>query len=267
MFHRIAIGIGLLALILLFSCGDGGQDSQATPAALPLPDTVTFAAHIAPIIHQNCMPCHRPGSVGPFDLISYEDVFKRKKMVRHVTETRYMPPWPADPAYRHFLDEKVLAQRDIDLIGKWVQQGGLLGDSQLIPEPPTYPTGSFLGEPDLVIRMDSAFFIAGDNRDRFLFGKIPYQIAQDTFIRAIEFVPGNTEVVHHMNGHLISYDSEAKTDVFEGERMVNREITPVEIAYPRLGLLNDDGSYPRLTPLVCSYLPGVQPQEIGRAHV
>jgi hypothetical protein len=259
MFHRIISGlIALLAAIGLTHCGTG-EPASTPEEALPLPDTVTFAEHIAPIVHQNCMPCHRPGSAGPFDLIRYEDVFKRKKMVRHVTETRYMPPWPADPDYRHFAGEKVLAQRDLELIGKWVEQGGLRGDSSLTPEPPHYPTGSYLGEPDLVIRMDSAFFIAGDNRDRFLFGKIPYQIAQDTFIRAIEFVPGNAEVVHHMNGHLISYDFAAKENVFEGKRIVDRETTPVEIAYPQLGLLNDDGSYPTLTPLVCNYLPGVQP--------
>jgi len=251
--------------LLLFSALLLGLIGCETPPPPPdlggeaLPETVTFAEHIRPIIHQNCMPCHRPGSAGPFSLISYKDVAKRAKMVAHVTGIRYMPPWPANPEYRHFANEKVLTDRQIALIKAWKEQGSLPGDTANMPSPPTYPDSSLIGEPDLVITMKEAFPIKGDNRDRFLFMKVPYQIAQDTFVRAIEFIPGNRKAVHHMNGHLISYKAGAKANVHEGEWVVDRETTPVETAYPRLGLLNDDGTYPELTPLVCNYLPGVEP--------
>lgn len=248
---------GLVAALCLLGfwtgCGEAPTDKS------PQTGVITFAAHIAPIIYENCTPCHRPGSAGPFSLISYDDAAKRKKMIREVTRSRYMPPWPADPDYRHFLGERVLSQEEIDLIGAWVAQGAPLGDSSRIPPPPVFPTGSQLGAPDLVLTMEEAFAIRGDNRDRFLFGKIPYEIARDTFIRAIEFVPGNTQLVHHMNGHLISYEFEKKADVFAGERILDRETVPTDVAWPRLGLLNDDGTYPALTPLVCSYLPGISP--------
>lgn len=48
--------------------------------------------------------------------------------------------------------------------------------------------------------MDKAIPITGNNRDKFLYVKLPYEIPQDTFIRAIEFIPGNRKAVHHMNG-------------------------------------------------------------------
>ncbi|MDX2249681.1 MAG: hypothetical protein SF052_23055 [Bacteroidia bacterium] len=264
----ILTGLGVwICLFFLAGCDFSGKKKSAENLAPPLPDTVTFSEHIAPIIFQNCTPCHRPGSAGPFSLITYRDVARKAKMIAQVTRTRFMPPWPADPEYRHFQGEKRLTQYEIDLLSLWLNQGRLLGDSSLIPPLPPYPEGSQLGEPDLVIEMEDVFPIAGDNTDRFLFMKIPYEIERDTFIRLIEFVPGNAEIVHHVNSHLVSYDDEAKTNVFEGERAVNREIVPVEIAYPRLGLLNDDGTYPTLTPLVCSYLPGVTPSvypaEIG----
>jgi hypothetical protein len=35
---------------------------------------VTFNHDIAPIIYQNCSPCHRPGEAAPFALLSYTDV-------------------------------------------------------------------------------------------------------------------------------------------------------------------------------------------------
>ncbi|MEM6343977.1 MAG: cytochrome c [Bacteroidota bacterium] len=246
-------------ICLLWACGEP-QEPAANTAKMSLPDTVSFSEHIAPIIYQNCTPCHRPGSAGPFSLISYRDVSKRKKMVAKVTRDRYMPPWPADPEYRHFVEEKILSEREIALIDRWAKQGGPIGDESQIPAPPQFPTTSFLGEPDLVLEMEEAFPIKGNNQDRFLFGKIPYEIAQDTFVKAFEFVAGNKKVVHHMNGHLVSYDPEAKANVMEGERFVDRERVPVQRAYPRLGLLNDDGTYPTLTPLVCNYLPGVVPQ-------
>ncbi|MEZ4773032.1 MAG: cytochrome c [Bacteroidia bacterium] len=259
---RLLIFSGFCAVFSLWfisGCDSGENRNPAENRDLRLPDTVTFSEHIAPLIHQNCTPCHRPGSAGPFPLITYRDVARKAKMIAQVTRTRFMPPWPADPDYRHFQGEKRLSQYEIDLLDKWLNQGRLLGESSLIPPLPHYPDGSQLGEPDLVIEMEKPFAIAGDNLDRFLFMKIPYEIPTDTFIRLIEFVPGNAEVVHHMNGHLISYEYGAKRDVFEGDRYVDREKVPVEIAYPQLGLLNDDKTYPTLTPLVCSYLPGVTP--------
>lgn len=255
----------LLLMILLAGCQENTPrkpvETSATENTLALPDTITFSEHIAPLIHENCTPCHRRGSAGPFPLITYQEVRRKAKMIAHVTTTRFMPPWPADPEYRHFKGERVLSQYNIDLLDKWLKQGRLQGDSTQVPPLPEYHEGSYLGEPDLVIEMEDPFMIKGDNRDRFLFMKIPYEIPFDTFIRVIEFVPGNAEVVHHMNGHLISYEDGAKNNVFEGERWVDREKVPVEIAYPKLGLLNDDGTYPTLTPLVCNYLPGVIPAE------
>src|SRR5437773_9431190 len=36
----------------------------------------TFTENIAPIIFQNCVSCHRPGEIGPFPLLTYQDVRK-----------------------------------------------------------------------------------------------------------------------------------------------------------------------------------------------
>ena len=39
-------------------------------------EPVTFAKHIAPVVHSKCTICHRQGQPGPFELITYEDVKK-----------------------------------------------------------------------------------------------------------------------------------------------------------------------------------------------
>ncbi|MCB0429171.1 MAG: hypothetical protein H6585_03330 [Flavobacteriales bacterium] len=184
-------------------------------------------------------------------------------MIRHVTGLRYMPPWPADRSYRHFSNERGLTDREIALVAKWVEDGMPEGNKNDKPELPQFPDHSQLGTPDLVLKMPEPYHIPGDNTDHFIVMKIPYELERDTFIRLIEFVPGNRELLHHMNGHLISYNPDKKTHVNEGMMAVdqeNGEIEPTRIHH-LLGLLQDDGSYPALTTSVCNYLPGVIPPE------
>jgi hypothetical protein len=138
-------------------------------------------------------------------LLRYADVASRGPLIKAVTQSRYMPPWPADPRYRHFVGENVLTDEEIALIGRWVDQGTPRGDPRRQPKPPAFPKGSRLGKPDLVVRMPTPYHVAGDATDHFLSMKLPFSIPSDTFVRAIEFVPGNRKLVHHVNAHLVSY--------------------------------------------------------------
>lgn len=243
---------------LLLSCSGESERAESKHS-----QTITFSEHIAPIIFKNCTPCHRPGEAGPFPFLNYRDVRKRAKMIKYVTSIHYMPPWPADKNYRSFANERGLSKEEIELIAAWVDQGAILGDSTMTPSPPVFPKGSQLALPDLILKMPEAHKIKGNNTDNFLVMKIPYEIAHDTFIKLIEFVPGNRELLHHMNGHLISYAEDAKENVFEGKSIVdieNEEAAPQEF-HKLLGILNDDGTYPALTSSVCNYLPGVAPAQ------
>lgn len=250
---RRFFGVVLLpALMLLASC------TRSTP----IKENPTFAEDIAPIIFKNCAPCHRPGEAGPFPLLSYDDVKKRAKTVAAVTQARYMPPWPADPSYSHFLRERFLTDEQIVLIKNWVTNGAPAGDLAKAPAAPQFPVGSNLGKPDLVLQMREPVHIRGDNKDRFMVIKIPYELPADRYVRAIEFVPGNRKLLHHMNGHIVQYDDKKK-DAMEGPYSVDRTVAPTLVeSYHAIHLLNDDGSYPELTPAVANYLPGgVSPAE------
>jgi hypothetical protein len=248
MHYRIGFFIILLGLA---SCDGFQGDSN------PYQDEeITFSEHIAPIVYENCTPCHRPGEAGPFKLISHHDLAKRSKMIKEVVETRYMPPWPADKNYSTFLNEWGLAENEIQLIQAWVDQGAPIGDESKIPPRPHFPEGSMLGEPDLVLDM-MPYAIEGDNSDQFIVVKIPYELAQDTFVKAIEFVPDNRKLLHHMNGHAIQYDDSMKLNLYGGKFIVkyDRSISQ-HLLYRELDILNDDGSYPYLTSSIVNYLPG-----------
>ena len=75
-----------------------------------------FNKDIAPIIFKNCTPCHREGENAPFPLTNYKEVHSKAKIIGQVVRKRYMPPWKADPAYRHFENEMYLKNEEIDLI-------------------------------------------------------------------------------------------------------------------------------------------------------
>jgi hypothetical protein len=260
---QFTVNISLLSLaafflLLSFSCNQAKE--------------VTFASDIAPIIYQKCTRCHSIGQVAPFTLTTYKDVAKRSKTIREIVNKRIMPPWPADPSYSHFAGENYLSENEIDLINQWMEAGVPFGDSAEMPPPPPLSKGSMLGTPDAVLKI-KPFLIKGDNTDRFIVMKIPFEFSSDTFIRAIEFVPGS-QTVHHVNGRIIFYDDEKKKDVFSGSYALETSNETRESVFKKMNLLNDDGSFPGEDHYIHSatnYLPGVTPtiypENIGGFHV
>ncbi len=252
-----------LADLLICSCNNRKIESEK--------DQPVFSKDISAVVYKHCTPCHRPGSGAPFDLITYDDVKKHLHTVQVVINERLMPPWPADTSYSHFRDEKVMKQEEIDLINHWIETGAPLGNPDEIPPPPVFINGSNFGKPDMVIRMRSPFKIIGDNRDNFIMLKIPFELPRDTFIRAIEIIPGNKKLVHHINAHLVQYEEGKKKDNYSGRPFIDTEKHDKRSSFDLLDLENDDGTYPTLTPSVTNYLPGVEtsfyPEGIGGYRV
>ncbi|WP_310391136.1 T9SS type A sorting domain-containing protein [Hymenobacter sp.] len=158
---------------------------------------VTFSQHIAPLVYQHCTSCHRVGEVGPFPLTSYAEVASHGQTIKYVTGTRYMPPWKPDPSYRHYLDENTLSTTEIQQIKDWVDNGMPQGNPALAPPVPTYPAGSQLGTPDLVVSMPRAFTHQGNGQDLYRVFVLPVDLPTDRDVAAVEFRAGNKRIVHH----------------------------------------------------------------------
>src|SRR5262245_18800187 len=114
-------------------------------------EPVTFNKHIAPIVFQECAPCHRPGGAGPFALLSYGDARKRAKEIAEVTSNRTMPPWLPEPGFGEFLGERRLNADQIELIGEWIRNGAMEGAAADPPPTPHWSEGWQLGQPDLIL--------------------------------------------------------------------------------------------------------------------
>ncbi len=180
---------------------------------------------------------------------------------------RMMPPWPADPNYREFVGQKIMSDHDIEILEKWVKDGLVKGPESKMPAVPDYPSGSLIGEPDMRIPVHPTYLPA-NSFDKFLMVKVPFELPKDTFASLVEFVPGKYNVVHHVNGDMVKYKEGEKQDVYEGARVTDMVLDSTIVqAYEKLGLPNDDGSYPVLQKSVVNYLPGTYgqkyPQGIG----
>ncbi len=222
-------------------------------------DSLYFWGDIAPIIEEHCTACHNQDGSAPFEFRVFEDLKRRTKTIRYVVSSKIMPPWPADPKYSRFKDEKFLPEEKRDMLVRWIDQGAHEGQYSEKTELSAQPVSPELDEPDFVIKFPDTVFIAGDSRDRFMLTKLAFELPRDTIVSAIEFVPGNRQLVHHVNGHMVNYADRQKTDPMSGEWMLDAEKVPSLEAYKLMEVANDDGSYPPLRVSAFNYLPGVEP--------
>ena len=167
-------------------------------APADVPAEFTFAEHVAPLVHAECAGCHRPGGAGPFSLLSYRDVSKRADFLRAVIESGYMPPWPPSAGGPRFAHERDLTDEQVATFAAWVEAGTPEGDAAKTPPPPQFPPdGWTLGTPDLVVSMDRAFDVPADGRDIYRTFVVPLGLAEDRWVRAVEYRPSARTAVHH----------------------------------------------------------------------
>lgn len=159
--------------------------------------TPTFSHDVAPLVYAKCGPCHHPRGAGPFSLLEYEDVVDHAHEIRKVIRSRFMPPWRPAPGVAEYLNDRSLAQADIDMLTRWIDAGTPLGDAREVPPPPTWPDGWQLGEPDLVVQMPEAYELPADGPDVYRNFVIPAPLVdRPRFVNGWELRTG-TRAVHH----------------------------------------------------------------------
>ncbi len=160
---------------------------------------VTFNRDLAPLIYGHCAPCHHAGGIGPFPLLSYEDVRKHAGQIVSVTERRYMPPWPPQPGFGNFKGDRHLSDEQLRLISDWVKGGKLEGSPETAIKPPAFTDEWQLGKPDLILKMPQAFSLPAGGSNIFRNFVIPSSLRETKYIRGFELRLNNKRAVHHAN--------------------------------------------------------------------
>lgn len=171
----------------------------ALSAWAEVPDKPTFAKDVAPIFYENCVGCHSPGQIAPMSLQTYKEVRPWVKSIEKNVGNRTMPPWHADPGYGKFANDRSLSDDEIATIVTWAKQGAPLGDKSDLPKPPrTKKKDEWqLGKPDYVFEFKEVTIQPGET-DRFYDLSARLDLPEDKFVRAVEILPGNSKVLHHV---------------------------------------------------------------------
>jgi hypothetical protein len=133
--------------------------ASLTALAQTPPGEVTFTKDIAPILQRSCQTCHRPDSVAPMSLISYEEVRPWAKAMKLRTSLRNrqgaMPPWyiEKDIGVQRYKNDTSLGEEEIAKIAKWADGGTPRGNPADMPPPVTFADNKTwqIGTPDLVV--------------------------------------------------------------------------------------------------------------------
>jgi hypothetical protein len=183
--------------------------------AIDMPEAAQRSAHanisysktIAPMLIDNCVTCHRAGGIGPWQMSSYDMVKGFAPMIREVIRTERMPPWNADPHYGVFKNDRSLSAKEMKTLVHWIEAGAPRGQGNdpLAELKKSWPEWE-LGEPDAILEIP-AFEVPAT-------GVVPYQdvrvkntIGRDVYLRAVDYLPDNRAVVHHVLGYALPADA------------------------------------------------------------
>ncbi|MBI4558821.1 MAG: redoxin domain-containing protein [Candidatus Hydrogenedentes bacterium] len=163
-----------------------------------LPEHVSYARQVAPIIAQKCAPCHTEGNVAPFAFDGYESVRSRAGMIREVLMTRRMPPWHADPHYGSFANDRSLSDDEMLVVTSWLEVGARRDAGADPLESYSGPSLTWtLGEPDQVVALPAVQEISAAGVFPYRYVRMPLNLSEDKWVRAVEVRPTNRKVLHH----------------------------------------------------------------------
>lgn len=179
-----------------------GGDVVTPPAAA---EGVTFHKDIRPIMVANCsMACHGPDPAtrpGPMALDTYENIKLSGELVVAAIMSKKMPPWPQDESCRQMRDTPTITDEQRGLFMQW-QMAGFPEGNEAEYVPPPADVESELGPPTRIVEM-AVPHSPPPNTDEYYCGKGDHTFEKDTYIKAIEVIPDQRTMVHHVQVHIV----------------------------------------------------------------
>lgn len=156
---------------------------------------ITYHKDISRILQNKCQQCHHEGGVGPFELMTFEQVKERRKMIKYVIKKDIMPPWFAEEGgpWLHNYD---LTAKEKEVLMSWLDGGTPEGDKNNAPIPVKWAKGNQLENPDLIVKFPKVNVKAdGLMPYKNLIVKVPTK--EGKWITRMEVRNQNKQVLHH----------------------------------------------------------------------
>src|SRR5262245_235373 len=193
-----AVVTGRFVVLFLFS---------ATAASAQSGRPVTFTKDVAPIFQEKCEACHRPNSIAPMSLRTFDEARPWARAIKLRVAARQMPPWHIDRTVgiQHFENDRSLTDDQIDTIVRWVDAGAPQGDLTDMPRRRTWPDetawgfAADLGQPDLGLRSPD-YKMPAQAQDAWWKPVVETGLKEPRWVRAIEIRPTSIKarrITHH----------------------------------------------------------------------
>lgn len=172
--------------------------------------TPDYSTEVAPIIVKHCSICHREDGAGPFAFDGYYSLVGWSPMVREVIMNKRMPPMQIDPLSAATPNAHALSATDRQKLLHWMRAGAPRGDGANDPleEVPLEKTFNWqLGTPDFVIDTPRNVIPAVGILD-YMYTEVELPFTEDTWVRALQFEPGEERVIHNLSAFVVPPDSD-----------------------------------------------------------
>ena len=260
MFNQRHTAVIIATISLLSACSGSGSSGNSDPTTQPIAKGVsnpTYTDHVAAILNDNCVTCHRSGGIAPFTLDNYANASTYAAAIKADINSRIMPPFLADNsgACNTFSHARWLSDADIETLNNWVDQGEAPGDPAA-PLPPPVQSGLTPAEISTTISMSEVYTpkastVENPNDDYHCFVLDPGITGADKFLTAYQVAPGNAALVHHIV--LFAINSQAAEDA--AVALDQKEAGP---GYTCFGDSGVDLSLAADVPVVAGWAPGIK---------
>ncbi len=221
-----------LAIAALLLAGASARADEGSPPETSAP---SYYEHVAPILQRRCQVCHRPGAIGPFSLLTYEDAAGNSAMIEEVVENRRMPPWHANPEVGpHFSNDRTLPAAERRTLLDWIAAGVPAGDPAAAPPPARFPDASAwrIGVPDAVVQIPREVTVPATGVVDYQYFEVPTDFGEDKWVRAMEIKVTAPSVVHHVLVFVVYPDRRASPRVQGGLQGYFASMLPGESVEP-----------------------------------
>ncbi len=210
-----------LVAVVIAAGAESARGGQAVAARAPAQNQVTFTRDIAPIFQRSCQNCHRPGSVAPMALLTYEDARPWARSIRQRVVTREMPPWYVDRTVgvRSFKDDPSLTDKEIATITQWLDAGAPRGNPADMPPPRRFADSDrwAIGKPDYIVSIPKEYIVKPSAADDWPQIEVETGLTEDRYIRAVETKPSKISIVHHVTAYMLGDGGDSTGEQFLSE--------------------------------------------------
>ncbi len=252
------------------------------PATERIPETISgpeaktssgkgpsFSKVVMPILENHCSECHRPGQVGAvhWELSKAKDAADIAEGIQTVTETKYMPPWPASDEGVPLAHKNTLTKAQIDAIADWAKTGGKLDVAATTPIKPSAKVAENIPRVDKTLLIPT---FTGDSEmeNEYRCFVLDPKLSKPMFLTGYGFVADQIPELHHAQVFLVSADQKANALKMSGKDgkpgwscfgTANVPGKPARAGFSK----RRDAGFAGQSNLVAGWVPGQTPSSFG----